>query len=561
VTPVTTTPSTGAPERITFYHWLVVVIASAGWLFDCMDQRFFTMARLSALKDLLGNDAQAQAHIENYLNWATAAMMLGWGIGGIFFGTMSDRWGRVKTMVATLLVYSGFTGLSGFAHGWVDFIAFRFLVGLGVGGMFGAATTLVAESVPSRIRTAALGSLQALSAIGNLTATLISKRVPPGAESIVFGDDFVINYPGWRLLFFVGILPSLLAVPIIFVLREPEAWKQAKAAAQAAGKTAKVGSIAALFSNPTWRRHTLVGLGLGVAGMMGLWGIGFFSPELVTTALKTEPLRVESVLEPQRMLARLASPTNPAARYLSERLPADVRPALNTTNADAAATQTVVAALNALIHGPSLYDSNAFASIILAKGTVNLLSQVALRPREGDLEFLNRQLVEQALPGCITSLQARMDNVRSDAMMLFDVGALLGMFSFTFIAAWFNRRTAFLLAFVFCLVITIYVFSSLKTAADAYWMLPILGFAQLAVFAGYSIYFPELYPTRLRGTGVGFCYNTVRFFTVPLLLLMGALGSSLGLRQAAMIMAFVYVIGIVALIWAPETKGKPLPED
>ena len=76
-------------------------------------------------------------------------MILGWATGGIIFGMMSDKIGRVKTMVATLIIYSGFTGLSGFAHTWVEFTVYRFLAGLGVGGMFGAATTLVAESVPA----------------------------------------------------------------------------------------------------------------------------------------------------------------------------------------------------------------------------------------------------------------------------------------------------------------------------------------------------------------------------------------------------------------------------
>ncbi len=146
-------------------------------------------------------------------------------------------------------------------------------------------------------------------------------------------------------------------------------------------------------------------------------------------------------------------------------------------------------------------------------------------------------------------------------MMLFDVGCLGGMFAFTFLASWLNRRKAFLISFVLCLVITAYVFASLKTARDAYWMLPLMGFAQLAVFAGYSIYFPELYPTRLRGTGVGFCYNTVRFFTVPLLLLTGKLGVALGLRTAGVIMSAIYLVGLVALIWAPETKDRPLAED
>ena len=85
--------------------------------------------------------------------------------------------------------------------------------------------------------------------------------------------------------------------------------------------------------------------------------------------------------------------------------------------------------------------------------------------------------------------------------------------------------------------------------------------AQLGVFAGYSIYFPELFPTRLRGTGVGFCYNTVRYLAAPAPALLGVLSTQIGFRNAAAAMAFVYIVGMVALIWAPETKGRELPED
>jgi MFS family permease len=95
----------------------------------------FVLARESALRELLGSDAAVQAQLKQYIGTATMWMIFGWATGGIFFGMMSDKIGRVKTMVATLLVYSGFTGLSGFAHSWVDFTVYRFLVGLGVGGM------------------------------------------------------------------------------------------------------------------------------------------------------------------------------------------------------------------------------------------------------------------------------------------------------------------------------------------------------------------------------------------------------------------------------------------
>ncbi len=429
----------GLEETVTPYHWLVVIIASAGWLFDCMDQRLFILARESAMKELLGETA-ASAVVKQYSGYATTAMILGWATGGIFFGMMSDRWGRVKTMMATLLVYSGFTGLSGLSQNWLDFTMYRFLVGLGVGGMFGAATTLVAESVPGRVRAVALGALQALSALGNIIGSLVSLQIQPGASDLLWG------YSGWRLLFFVGILPSLLIVPIVFVLREPEAWKRAKEEAGRSGARRNVGSPAELFRSDRWRRNTIVGLLLGVSGMIGLWGIGFFSPELISTALAGAP-------------------------------------------------------------------------------------------------------------------QQTIDTVRGWGTALQDVGSFLGMVTFTVIASVLSRRLAFFLAFLAGMFITAFVFNSLQTATDAYWMLPMMGFAQLALFAGYSIYFPELFPTRLRGTGVGFCYNTVRYLAAPAPILLGYLSTLLSFRTAAVLMSSVYVIGMVALIWAPETKGKPLPED
>jgi MFS family permease len=172
--------------------------------------------------------------------------------------------------------------------------------------------------------------------------------------------------------------------------------------------------------------------------------------------------------------------------------------------------------------------------------------------------FFSPELISTALAG---ASQETIDRVRGWGTVWQDVGAFLGMVCFTAVASLVSRRLAFLCSFILCLFVTAFVFSSLKSAANAYWMLPMMGFAQLAVFAGYSIYFPELFPTRLRGTGVGFCYNTVRYLAAPAPLLMGHLSTVYSFRTAAVIMSSVYVVGMLALIWAPETKGKPLPED
>lgn len=543
-------------ERISLYHWLVVILAASGWLFDCMGQRIFVLSREPALRELLG--ATATDTVRRWGGIATFLLMVGWATGGIIFGLLSDRVGRVKTMVATLLAYSVFSGISGFAHTGAEFLIYRFLFGLGVGGMFGAATTLVAESVPRHFRTVALGSMQALSACGNMLASALSLKIIPGQE------NYWGHYSGWQVLSFVSVFPALTAVPMLMILKEPESWKKAKALA-AQGKEAKsVGSLGDLFSHPRWRKNLLVGVCLGVAGMVGLWGIAFFSPELITTAFKDRPLLVTDILRPGQICSALNSGGSPAVVVLKSKLSPEFTGKLARVRTSEPVRADVVAGLagefNRMIRGAGLYDAEAFQGVTLKKGTMNLIQVLEKKADARNLYFLNRQLVEQVFPGAIRELQTTIDETRSTGTFLQDLGALFGMFAFTMAAAYLSRRTAFLGAFVLCMVVVAYVFYSLKTASDVYWMLPLMGFATLSVFAGYSIYFPEIFPTRLRGTGVGFCYNTVRYLAAPFPFLLGWLSGFLAFRHVAVMMCGIYLVGIVALVWAPETKGQALPE-
>jgi MFS family permease len=265
-------------EGVTVYHWMVLILASCGWLFDCMGQRIFVLAREPAMKELLGATA-TDGDVKYWGGWATAILLIGWGTGGILFGMMSDKYGRVKAMLATLVAYTVFSGMSGLARTGVEFLIYRFLCGMGVGGMFGAATTLLAESVPPRFRTWALGLMQTLSACGNMLASAMSMGITPGTE------NFWGRWSGWQVLFFVGVAPIILVVPILVILEEPEPWKKAKAEAATGGAGKRVGSISDLVRHPRWRHNLIIGVCLGLAGMVGLWGIGFFSPELITTAL------------------------------------------------------------------------------------------------------------------------------------------------------------------------------------------------------------------------------------------------------------------------------------
>jgi hypothetical protein len=113
---------------------------------------------------------------------------------------------------------------------------------------------------------------------------------------------------------------------------------------------------------------------------------------------------------------------------------------------------------------------------------------------------------------------------------------------------------------------TAYTFWNLRQLSDIFWMIPMMGFTQLALFGGYAIYLPELFPTRLRSTGTSFCYNVGRLVAAAGPLTLGLLTSRVysghpePMRYAGVTMCLVFLVGLAALPFAPETKGKPLPE-
>jgi len=116
------------------------------------------------------------------------------------------------------------------------------------------------------------------------------------------------------------------------------------------------------------------------------------------------------------------------------------------------------------------------------------------------------------------------------------------------------------------ITLTAYTFWNLRYISEIFWMVPLMGFCQLALFGGYAIYFAELFPTRLRSTGTSFCYNVGRFVAAAGPFTLGYLTKEVfadkpePMRYAGVSMCLVFVIGLLALPFAPETKGKPLPE-
>jgi MFS family permease len=275
-------------------HWFVFIVASLAWLFDCLDQQLFNLARDGAMEDLLTNKAKA---IE-YAPYTTSVFLVGWAIGGLIFGSLGDRYGRAKILTLTILLYSVCTGLSSFATGFADFCIYRFLTGLGVGGVFGLAVALVADWVPDRSRAPALGVLQSLSSLGNITAGLLGMAIGLLAARALLP----FGLKAWQAMFLIGAAPALLCVLIIRRLKEPEKWVRAKAEGARTG--IKFGSYARLLKDPKWGRHAWFGLILCSAGIVGLWGIGNFHPRIVRSIIDSH--LAADQLSPEAMASKKA---------------------------------------------------------------------------------------------------------------------------------------------------------------------------------------------------------------------------------------------------------------
>lgn len=153
--------------------------------------------------------------------------------------------------------------------------------------------------------------------------------------------------------------------------------------------------------------------------------------------------------------------------------------------------------------------------------------------------------------------------------LMLNIGGFFGMPTFSKIAQSLGRRPALALSFITAGLSIASVFLFLKTPSQIWWHIPIMGFFQMSVFACYAIYLPELFPTEIRSTGTSFCYNVGRYIAAAGPATLGLLTSKvysgyaepMPFRYAGVTMCLIFVVGLILLPFAPETKDKPLPEN
>jgi len=430
---------------ITAYQWLVLVLASLGWVFDVFEGQLFVAGMKEATPAVVSG-TPTPGEIRFYDNVILAAFLLGGAAGGVIFGMLSDRIGRKPAMMFTILFYSLFTSLSAFSQTWWQLAGFRFLVALGVGGEWAVASTLVAEVFPQRSRAWSQSIFHASSVFGTFLAIAAGRFIIAHPVWEIPLPGGTTSMAGWRVAFLLGAIPALLIIAVRSTLRESERWLESRA-----GRKGRSGAgLADLFRGEVCR-STLVGVSLAAVALATFWGTHIYGKDkMAEAAERSLSSSDESVVKHAEMLG----------------------------------------------------------------------------------------------------------------MLLVTIGGGLGLLSFGPFADLVGRRYAFLVFLLGGLAASLILFPLVHTQEVLYLLLPVFGFLTLGMHAGCAVYFPELFPTRLRGTGVGFCFNVGRLLAAPILVVTGWLDREWKLTHdtTAVLLSSLFLVGVAVLFFAPETRGKDLPE-
>ncbi|WP_309669850.1 MFS transporter [Gemmatimonas sp.] len=267
-----TAPSVTAPTDAGLMGWWRVapsqarralVAASMGWALDAFDVMLFSLTLSAVIAELGLTKAQAGA--------LGSITLLGGAAGGLFFGWVADRYGRTRSMIASVLLYSVFTAACGLSNTFWQFAFFRALLGLGMGGEWASGAALVSESWPSKSRGRALAFMQSAWAIGFAAAATVV--------------GFVLPAYGWRAVFFIGILPAFFTLWVRRSVEEPDAWKSlhaarldaARSGAAARPNAPRAHSVFDIFRGAMFKRTAAVTF-MNACTLFGWWGMNGWIP-------------------------------------------------------------------------------------------------------------------------------------------------------------------------------------------------------------------------------------------------------------------------------------------
>ncbi|OYW74063.1 MAG: MFS transporter [Verrucomicrobia bacterium 12-59-8] len=497
-----------------------LIAAFLGWLFDGFEMGLFPLIGKPALQDLL---PKATAVVQG--QWFTviiAVFLVGAATGGVLFGWLGDKLGRVKAMTLAIFTYAIFSGLCAFVTEAWHFAALRFVASLGMGGEWALGVALVNEIWGNKNRAWIAGMIGAASNIGFLLTGLISWQLNASLE-VVSGwinamglspenTDYLLHNRAWRFIAVSSALPAIINFFILIFVPESHKWEAEK----------KSGSTS------HWATMDLMGVLIACVAALGI--IYVWSP------MTTVGGAVAGIVTVVGLAIALWGYMHPMRQYMARSVAAG-----STQSAD----RSVI--MRNLLIGAGLAGVALLGTWGSAQQAARWASDLA--PKGSKLPIIDYVVISTAL------------------------GAILATLITPFIADKLGRRVTYTLLCAAALVASVGFFrinvpfvgevipSTLIVTAF------LLGGITASFYGFFPLYFPELFPTSVRATGQGFCFNFGRLVAAIGALQLGNLmmmfnGENVTAVQSAAnaysVLSCIYLVGMVLVWFAPETKGRAL---
>ena len=488
-------------------RWMALTVALLGWMFDGYEMGLFPLIGGPALGSLLGPSA---SDAPKWFGAIMAMFLVGAATGGVLFGWLGDRIGRVRAMALSIFVYAIFTGLCGIAATAWQIAVLRFVASLGMGGEWSLGVALVTEIWPGRSRALIAGLIGAAANggilivgllsiglntfIGRVQSVLLSVGIPAATVKVLLAAS------GWRFLMISGAFPAVLIFFILLFVPESAQWQHARSK----GATAH------------WATDDLVGVLIGcLASLAIVWS---WSPIGTGKA-------VAALITVIGLVVALAGFLLPARRYLDRAI---------------ASGQPLAATKRQIIRWMLVGAALAGIAQLGTWGSIQWAAfwafQLDPNPAHLAKEYTQIMLSVSAIVGTILAALAAMRFGRRPTY------AALCAMSIASALLLYQANHQFNGFFLLC------VFLAGGATASFYGWLP--------------LYLPELFPTAVRATGQGFAFNFGRILAavggLQTATLMALFGGSF--PKAGSVLTLIYAVGIVVVWLGPETRGKALPQ-
>ena len=518
---------------------MALIAAILGWLFDGFEMGLFPLVMKPALRDLLSGGVvidptdlvKVKALEQMVGKWEGimhAGFLIGAATGGVLFGWLGDRIGRVRAMSLSVLTFALFSGLCGLGNSAGLVLFFRFVASLGMGGEWSLGVSLVMELWPGRSRAWLAGLIGAASNVGFILIALVSLAMTPMISSLGnlmlstgLSAEFVTKLTqnsGWRMLMLVGVFPALLTFFIRLFVPESTKWEDA----QTKGATSN------------WDAKDLWGVVIGCIGPLGM----------VIAYWMNYPLAVQLVAIAVGLAAAFMGYTHPVRKYLSRS---------DETSSSSVASPEILRRMyiGALLSGVALVGT--WGAIQRAPSWANDI-------RKNELKAENSKITD-------AEMSPHLAFARAQTQIATGIGAILGTIIAAVVGNHVGRRITYAILCVGSLGSLLLFFQGNNHFNTMFLATAVLAGGITASFYGWlPLYLPELFPTKVRAVGQGFSFNFGRILAGAGSLYIGYLitgDSSQSVEQyrhACSWLSVVYIIGFAAIWFAPETKGQPLPE-